>query len=517
MLAMVRTPIQGNSHLGGCPALPRLLLDCGRGSPRRRDKRPLPLHGQPYAGGAEPPHATPLRLPVREGRHGQQPRQGPFRHPVHFGWVSRPRLWWTSIESTLRTPWTASRCNGRRKAEPPTPRNSEAARASWRTIANLHRGTIQARGRLSIPLHHLPKGYTDVAGLDARMRHRLFGNAWHWGVASRLPAILIGASPADIHNQGQTILIGASPADIHNQGQTTPYTGAGHALPPGRHGLPGRAQPQGQPRERLRDDGRTTPKTGLEDTHHDTYQTPQTLEFLRKANLEYVRSRTSLARHAEDADHMLAEPDWGGSSAQPDPRTIGQYARWPCTTCMTWTRCRTPPGDIFAAASFAILHKTSMSQDQAGEDWRRSSDNATIRAHDVPTHKQLVNDFVNLARHMAYEYEVGGSKAQSPAPHHVIKAIGFTFDANGVTLAPTPHRVQKISRIIDKAIADAHHGKSPGRDWHSSHRSQSGRSGRRPFSSVKVGKQDYKVGHIPPGTPLPTNSRNDNAWGSWSE
>ena len=51
-------------------------------------------------------------------------------------------------------------------------------------------------GHLLIPppkvkeqLHEIPADYMAVGRLDDRTRHRLIGNGWHWGVASRLLAI----------------------------------------------------------------------------------------------------------------------------------------------------------------------------------------------------------------------------------------------------------------------------------------------------------------------------------------
>ena len=43
------------------------------------------------------------------------------------------------------------------------------------------------------------KGFTDVKGVDARARHRLVGNGWRWGVATRLLCMLVAhtfAAPA---------------------------------------------------------------------------------------------------------------------------------------------------------------------------------------------------------------------------------------------------------------------------------------------------------------------------------
>ena len=57
------------------------------------------------------------------------------------------------------------------------------------------------QGRLQIPtpdikeqLHHIPKGYTAVEGVDDRTRHRLIGNGWHWGVARKLLTLVVAAT-----------------------------------------------------------------------------------------------------------------------------------------------------------------------------------------------------------------------------------------------------------------------------------------------------------------------------------
>jgi hypothetical protein len=56
-----------------------------------------------------------------------------------------------------------------------------------------------------------------------------------------------------------------------------------------------------------------------------------------------------------------------------------------------------PAGDLFAAASFAILQVDEDGKDKIrrGEDWRRSSHNTTVAAGDVPTHHG-VQDFVDV-------------------------------------------------------------------------------------------------------------------------
>ena len=67
-----------------------------------------------------------------------------------------------------------------------------------------------------------------------------------------------------------------------------------------------------------------------------------------------------------------------------------------------------PPGRHFAAASFAIVQEDGEGNVKVrrGEDWRRSGHNATILAHDVPTH-HFVDDVVDFIRRVA---EMAGSR-----------------------------------------------------------------------------------------------------------
>ena len=67
-----------------------------------------------------------------------------------------------------------------------------------------------------------------------------------------------------------------------------------------------------------------------------------------------------------------------------------------------------PPGRHFAAASFAIVQEDGEGNVKVrrGEDWRRSGHNATILAHDVPTH-HFVDDVVDFIRRVV---ELAGSR-----------------------------------------------------------------------------------------------------------
>ncbi|CAE7923243.1 unnamed protein product [Symbiodinium sp. KB8] len=58
-----------------------------------------------------------------------------------------------------------------------------------------------------------------------------------------------------------------------------------------------------------------------------------------------------------------------------------------------------PPGRHFAAASFPIIQEdeNGATKFRRGEDWRRAGHNATVQAHDVPTH-HFVDDYVDIIR-----------------------------------------------------------------------------------------------------------------------
>ena len=53
------------------------------------------------------------------------------------------------------------------------------------------RVSFTSRPEVKEQLHHIPPGYTAKAGADAKTRHRMVGNGWHWGVASRLLGLVM--------------------------------------------------------------------------------------------------------------------------------------------------------------------------------------------------------------------------------------------------------------------------------------------------------------------------------------
>ena len=146
---------------------------------------------------------------------------------------------------------------------------------------------------------------------------------------------------------------------------------------------------------------------GWRERDDDRYSNPITINKLRSSNLEYVRSRTSRSGTTPHSDFMLDEL----MTETRLGRVIGPARApkwWPTTTTPILdvrdmdTLVEAPPGDVFAATSFAILQENGKLKIRRAEDWRRSSHNATVKAWDVPTHHN-VGDFVTMARRMLPE------------------------------------------------------------------------------------------------------------------
>ena len=133
-------------------------------------------------------------------RAGGWPRSGPRPTPSTWAAWRFTRPWCRGESSCLaprrrRRPTTGGPSRGRPEDGPLETRTP----GGWRAVASSPHGTLQdAKGVLHIPppevkeqLHHIPPGYTAKAGADAKTRHRMVGNGWHWGVASRLLGLLI--------------------------------------------------------------------------------------------------------------------------------------------------------------------------------------------------------------------------------------------------------------------------------------------------------------------------------------
>ena len=307
---------------------------------------------------------------------------------------------------------------------------------------------------------------------------------------------------------------------------------------------------------------------GWKDRKDGRYQNPASLDQLAATNWEYVRRRASGARPGEHWETLLqelvAEVKLGRVVGPTAPPAGWNIVTVPVLNAPGADRLVTPPpGRHFAAASFAIVQEDGEGNVKVrrGEDWRRSGHNATILAHDVPTH-HFVDDVVDFIRRVvelagsrgvpaarlfghdllnAYRqwavrnpahsgtflatpagltlwfhlamcfgaaasvwnfnraadalqaltrvllWLVGGhfvddftgvdlpelaasafysladlfqelglqtkpSKAQEPAPRHVVQGVEMTIEAHGVSLRPTPSRVAKILRAIEAAL-----------------------------------------------------------------
>ena len=124
--------------------------------------------------------------------------------------------------------------------------------------------------------------------------------------------------------------------------------------------------------------GRIRPRPGWPRRQDGRYQTPTSLDVLRDL-------RQKLAARQAGEQPWQSAGAMQGAARLAAPLRAGDRL------------VDTPPGDIFVAASFAIVQ-----EDEAGgvklrgEDWRRSHHNATVQASDVPT-RHVVGDYVDMA------------------------------------------------------------------------------------------------------------------------
>ena len=140
-------------------------------------------------------------------------------------------------------------------------------------------------------------------------------------------------------------------------------------------------------------------------TREDTkYQNPSSIDDLRRANWEYLVAKLRTARVGEYTDTLLKElVDEAKLGRVVGPLRAPQS--WPVQTVALpfvpgFDHLQPAPStEPFVAASFPIIQADEKGEVKVrrGEDWRRSSHNATVRAFDVPTH-HFVEDFVDLAR-----------------------------------------------------------------------------------------------------------------------
>ena len=142
-------------------------------------------------------------------------------------------------------------------------------------------------------------------------------------------------------------------------------------------------------------------------------------------------------------DELVAETRLGrvmGPCAAPDHWSVPTIAL-PSVAGMGVLR-QPPPGDCFAALSFAIcqLDENGELKLRRGEDWRRSGHNATMGASDVPTHHFLgdIVDLVLRAWAEGWDPVVFGHDLQNAYRQWAVRHPGhcgtFLPSAAGVTL-----------------------------------------------------------------------------------
>ena len=144
-------------------------------------------------------------------------------------------------------------------------------------------------------------------------------------------------------------------------------------------------------------------------------------------NWDYVRDHTSRPKTGEYTEKLLAElveetrlgrvvgptrpPAGWNITTVPLPDVTGADRLVP-----------PPPGRHFAAASFPIIQEdeNGATKVRRGEDWRRAGHNATVKAHDVPTH-HFVDDYVDIIRRV-----VELQSARSRRRHYASSATTFS-------------------------------------------------------------------------------------------
>ncbi|CAE7346880.1 unnamed protein product, partial [Symbiodinium sp. KB8] len=237
--------------------------------------------------------------------------------------------------------------------------------------------------------------------------------------------------------------------------------------------------------------GEIRPGPGWRRREDGKYQNPILVADLVASNADYVRRKVHTAKVGEHSEKLLLEliaekrlgrvigptrpPDWLHNVRE---TTVADHQD-------VDTINEPPPGDAFLAASFPVCQTDENGElkMRRAEDWRRSGHNSTVTVADVPTH-HFVASFVDLARRMAQDrrrlnayrtptsasqqptadgfqdlfaalgFLTKKSKAQPPADEHVVQGVTFHIDETGVTLSPTPRRVEKILAQLRRALHD---------------------------------------------------------------
>ena len=193
--------------------------------------------------------------------------------------------------------------------------------------------------------------------------------------------------------------------------------------------------------------GSVRPAPGWRPRSDERYAHPEGLDRVWRENPPYVARKSARPRDQEHTqallDELVAETRLGrviGPCAAPDHWAVPTVAL-PSVTGMGVLR-QPPPGDCFAALSFAICQVDEHGELKLrrGEDWRRSGHNATMGASDVPTHHFLgdIVDLVLRAWAEGWDPVVFGHDLQNAYRQWAVRHPGhcgtFLPSAAGVTL-----------------------------------------------------------------------------------
>ena len=196
---------------------------------------------------------------------------------------------------------------------------------------------------------------------------------------------------------------GASAQHIRHGGQGPADADPGPPRAPRRGGVPRYRRDHGGPHRWVRHAWRGAARPGWKDRKDGRYQNPASMDQLAATNWEYVRRRASGARPGEHWETLLqelvAEVKLGRVVGPTAPPAGWNIVTVPVLYAPGADRLVTPPPGRHFAAAFAIVQEDGEGNVKVrrGEDWRRSGHNATILAHDVPTH-HFVDDVVDFIR-----------------------------------------------------------------------------------------------------------------------
>ena len=180
------------------------------------------------------------------------------------------------------------------------------------------------------------------------------------------------------------------------------------------------------------------------------YANPASLDTLASVNWDYVRDRTSRPRTGEYTEKLLAElveeTRLGRVVGPTRPPAGWNISTVPLVDVAGADRLvPPPPGRHFAAASFPIIQEdeNGATKVRRGEDWRRAGHNATVKAHDVPTH-HFVDDYVDIIRRVVELVGPAQAEALRIFGHDLLNAYRqwpVKEPAHSGTFLPAPNGV----------------------------------------------------------------------------